>query len=538
MKKIIAKNNIRKMRKITSIVFMGIMVLSASCKKYLDINNNPNAATSATPEVILPQAITGTASTINGYNSYGSQLVGYLANAGGYGGFGSSVTYGFSSSDYQGRWSDTYLNLEDYQTILNETDDQLPLYSYFNAAARIMKAYNFELLVDAYNDVPYTEALKGINQLTTKYDDAKAIYADLSDELDKAISTINEAMKTTGTTINELGASDVLFKGDMNKWKQFANTIKLRLMVRANGKVNFANTSFDPAGFLTEDALINPGYTRDNGKQNPQWQSWAYTYTGGAANKAWMPNKFVFAFYDGRKLYDPYRGEAIYFDFPKTGTNQLGHEGNEVVSSPTGSFWYPGTDRDGTTAGNTTGILKGPNAGYPILLAAESYFLQAEAVVRGLLSTGDAKALFNNGIKASFNYLYKLPDGTFEKDADINGDLAEYMDENAEEYLANFDLATSTDKKIEAIITQKYIALNFIHGHEAWNEYRRTHYPKIVNTAGANAYQTFASTQSQSTRPDRLPTRILYPSAEGSYNSANVPKGISPFNSLIFWALQ
>jgi hypothetical protein len=78
--------------------------------------------------------------------------------------------------------------------------------------------------------------------------------------------------------------------------------------------------------------------------------------------------------------------------------------------------------------------------------------------------------------------------------------------------------------------------LNFVTSHEAWNDYRRTLYPKLVNTAGATAAQTFASKVSQSTRPDRLPTRILYPSTEGSYNSTNVPTGISSFSSLIFWA--
>jgi hypothetical protein len=98
----------------------------------------------------------------------------------------------------------------------------------------------------------------------------------------------------------------------------------------------------------------------------------------------------------------------------------------------------------------------------------------------------------------------------------------------------NYSLATTPAQKLEAIITQKYIALNFIHGHEAWNEYRRTHYPTVV--AGGTATQTFASSVSESTRADKLPTRIMYPTSEGSYNSENVPSGINPFTSLIFWA--
>lgn len=510
------------------------MVFGTSCKKYLDINSNPNSATSesATPQLLLPSALTATASNLNGFNSYGAQLVGYMANAGGYGGFGSSISYNFSAADFSGRWSTTYDILEDYQTILTKTEGDAA-FSYFNAAARIMKAHSYQLLVDAYNDVPYTDALKGSENLTPAYTDAKVIYKDLADQLDKAIATIKTGNSTAGTT--PLGTSDVMFGGDMTKWIQFANTLKLRLILHANGKVTFTNTNFDAAGFLTTDAMINPGYTRDNGRQNPKWNTWAFGYTGSDGNKAWMPNTFVYSFYSGTKLTDPGRGAAIYYKFPNTGTNRLGVEGSSIQSSPSGSFWYPSTNRTGTSAGNTTGVLKGPNAPMPVLTAAESYFLQAEAVVRGILTSGNAATLFNNGIVASFKYLYMLPDGTTA--GNPAADAATYMNDNNTSYLVNFALATTTAQKIEAIITQKYIALNMVNSDEAWNDYRRTHYPIIISTAGATGTQTFASSVSESTAPDKLPTRILYPSSEGSYNSANVPRGISPYTSKIFWAL-
>jgi hypothetical protein len=106
------------MKKLVLYGFMGMMVLGTSCKKYLDVNDNPNQATSATPQLILPQALTATASNLNGFNSYGAQLGGFMANAGGYGGFGSSISYNFSANDHSGRWTATYDNLEDYQAIL------------------------------------------------------------------------------------------------------------------------------------------------------------------------------------------------------------------------------------------------------------------------------------------------------------------------------------------------------------------------------------------------------------------------------------
>ena len=332
------------MKRTLAYLFMGVMVFGTSCKKYLDINNNPNQATSATPQLILPQALTATAANLNGFNSYGAQVAGFMANAGGYGGFGSRVTYSYSANDYSGNWSNTYDNLEDYQAILDQTKGK-PELSYFDAVARIMKAHSFQLLVDTYNDVPYTDALKGANGLSPAYTDAKVIYKDLADELDKAIATINTGDQTPGVT--PLGNSDVMFgkagsvDAQMKLWKQFANTLKLRILLRGNGKVTFSNKTFSQEGFLTQDALINPGYNKDNGRQNPKWNTWAYDYTGADATKSWMPNKFVFAFYNN-KLIDPKRGAAIYYKYPTTGTNQLGFEdNNSVEASPGGSFWYP-----------------------------------------------------------------------------------------------------------------------------------------------------------------------------------------------------
>jgi hypothetical protein len=102
--------------------------------------------------------------------------------------------------------------------------------------------------------------------------------------------------------------------------------------------------------------------------------------------------------------------------------------------------------------------------------------------------------------------------------------------------LTDFAAAVGTAKQTEAIITQKYIALNMVNNNESWNDYRRTGYPTLVNSPSATATQTFASKQSESSRADRLPSRVLYPTSEGSYNTSNVPKGLSPFTSLIFWA--
>jgi len=118
--------------------------------------------------------------------------------------------------------------------------------------------------------------------------------------------------------------------------------------------------------------------------------------------------------------------------------------------------------------------------------------------------------------------------------ADVKALVANYRTLNASNTLVNYKLATTQDQKTEAIITQKYIALNMVNSQEGWNEYRRTGYPSVSGTA---AETTFASKVSQSTRADKLPSRILYPTTEVQYNSANVPSATTDsFTSLIFWA--
>lgn len=520
------------MKRISATLFIGLVVMGTSCKKYFDINSNPNSAGTGTitPQLLLPGALNTTAGSLNSHNTMGAQIGGYMANAGGYGGFGVSFTYSYGSGDFSGLWSTGYDNLNDYQTVLNMTETDASM-SYFNAAARIMKAVNFELLVNTYNDIPYSHALKGSASLNPTYDNGAAIYKSIAEELDKAIATINGAPADA----KALGSSDILFKGDMALWKKYANTVKLRLIVRGKDKVQFSNSTFSGDGFLETNAMINPGYVRDNGKQNPKFASWAFGYTGTSGNKSWMPSTFILAFYNGVKLSDPGRGAATYYKFPNTPTNRLGNEGTGIEAAPDGNFWYPAVKRDGASAGDTTGVLKGSNFGMPALTAAESYFLQAEAVVRGILTSGDAKSLFEKGVTASFDYIYLKPDGS--RSGNPTADADKYMHvQNDGIRLADFDEATTNEQKIEAIITQKYIALNMVNSNESWNDYRRTAYPKLVNSPSATATETFASKVSESSRADRLPARVMYPTSEGSYNTANVPKGISPFTSLIFWA--
>lgn len=535
-------NNIKN--RISIFALLGLVLIIGSCSKYLNVNDNPNEATTSTPEVMLPQALTATAGVANTFNTMGARLGGYMANAGGYGGFGSAVTYSFGTSDYQTCWSGAYDNLTDYQWIINNTNGDLS-YGFYNGAAKIMKAYDFELLVDAYNNVPYTKAFLEQIDLTPTYDDAKIVYDSIYVLLDSAISIINRAQAdldgNSSSNVKNPSSSDVLFGGKMEDWKKLANSLKLRIAVKGkSGGLTF-NNDFDEVGFLDKDAVVNPGYQQADGKQNPFYNSWAYLYNGNTSNAAWIPSEWIASFYDGTKISDDYRGYATFTNYGSSSwaLNQLGIESNDVSKAPGGGGWLP-------YGSLPFGVMKGPGASAPIFTQAESDFLQAEAVlVDGLGVNGEAEDHFNDGILHSYNYLFTDANGSPDWSSDdfygvgvTHTDFYDaYLEDNAGNYLVDYESASSDAERLEAIITQKYIALNMIACNETWDDFRRTGYPKIVNGSSSPTL-SFASTQSTSSRADKLPSRILYPTSEFSYNNGNVPKGINQFTDRIFWDPQ
>jgi hypothetical protein len=523
------------MKKYISAIFITASLLGlSSCKKYLDVNENPNQATTSTPTYVLPNAMEVTARTVVTYHNYGAQTVGYMVNAGGFGGWGTIFTYNYTTSENTGLWTSVYGNLRDYQYILTSTQGN-PNQLYFNAIARIMRAFDYQMLVDEYGNVPYTDALKGAEALTPKYDDAAAIYQDLVAQLNQAITDINTANAGTQLTVS---TSDIMFGGNMASWKRFANTLKLRILLRASNSslTAFVNTnlaSFNSAdGFLDEDATISPGYIVTAGKQNQMWETYHSNNAGTQSGfgRQFIPSRYVLSFYNGGHLTDTRRAALTYANGINVPANQLGNENNPPVALSGTPAWYIG-GTDYASAPNTLGVLKGRTMRQPILLLAESNFLLAEAALKGYALAGTALTNFNAGVTASFRYLDKDVSGSVGAAVPAT-EFTAYQAANAGNYLADYSLATTDAQRLEAIITQKYIALNFIHGHEAWSEFRRTGYPAV---SGTDATTTFASALSQSSRADRLPVRLIYPTSEYTYNPNNAPADINPFTSRIFW---
>jgi hypothetical protein len=519
-----------------SILAVAGLVLLNACD--LDINDDPNRATGTlvTPNFIFPAVVATTVyNTVNYYNySSGAYFVGHQTPGDGIAGFGDVYTYSLSSGFVPNAWIRVFDDLRDLQTIIRK-GEEAPQYVVYGAISHVWKVLNYQLLVDEYGDVPYLEGLDGgSGNFTPKYDKGADVYKYLVEELDGAIKVLQANIGTTGlAALNK--STDPVFQGNLTKWIQFANNLKLKLLVRARGTeidsfVQSAFGTFSSEGFLKDNVLANPGYQKGV-QENPVWEFYHSSITGGrsTASSYYLPTFYVFTFYNGPKLNDPVRGALTYKNFPETPVWKLGDESPDRPHSDLYT-WFVG-EGAGLTASDSKGIVKSRTASAPVLLAAETYFLLAEAAVYGHAVDGDAKSNFEKGIEASFAYLDLYGENTDISNIDVAEEVADYLKLNDGSYLANFDKATTTEQKLEAIITQKYVALNILGSGEAWTEFRRTGYPAI---SGTDPSTTFVSTQSSSPRADKLPIRLIYPINEQNLNE-NAPKIRDGFTNPIFW---
>src|SRR5690606_1447567 len=146
-------------------------------------------------------------------------------------------------------------------------------YSAYKVISNVIKGFQYQLLVDIYGDIPYTEANQRGENPTPAYDDAETIYKDVIAKLTEA------AIQVGNLPVNaeNPGDSDIIFGGDMVRWAQFANTVKLRMLVRMSntGQTSYINEEIakitaNGHGFITEDVTSNPGYSNDQeARQSP-----------------------------------------------------------------------------------------------------------------------------------------------------------------------------------------------------------------------------------------------------------------------------
>ncbi|KLT64680.1 SusD/RagB family nutrient-binding outer membrane lipoprotein [Pedobacter sp. BMA] len=510
-------------------IIKGIAVLSlaiavSGCEKnFLEINDNPNTPTTTTPELVLPAALAATGGVVNNsFNILGNLLAGNWAQSPDFAFYQPQETYAFTSGTYNTVWTNIYADaLNDFRYV--ETQSAASGKVNAQAIARIMQAYNFQILVDTWGDVPYTEALKGTDLLTAKYDKAEDIYDGILSTIDASIAIIN----TTATGDNPSTTSDIVFGNGtvttapavaMNKWIRFANTLKLRVLLRQSlipsraakvtaGFATLAGKTFLAAG---ENVGVNPGYLNQAGKYSPLYGAIGFQVNGSETSnyQATRGNKYAVDFLLANA--DP-RVELLYR--PAV---------SPVVAGTTYVGVYPGTTAT-TTARKDNFSPVGPgvlpastNNGFAkpayLMTAAEGFFLQAEAILKGYLPGGAAAAqtAYQTGIQESFKLLGST------------AAAATTYYTTSTQPLVSWAAATAAGRQFEAIIVQKWVSNNGFNGLEAWTEYRRTGFPANLPIGINNA------------SGGKLPLRIPYPQNELANNGANVPV-IDIFTNKIFW---
>lgn len=456
--------------------FVMILVLGNACTKNFEkINTNPVLVTK---DIIQPSMLFTAALKNPIFSSYNSSIFkeycGYYSNQ-------ASGTI-FQDRDWSGPFSygGDLINISE---VIRLTAGNPKLVNQ-NAMARIWKVWLFQQLTDAYGDVPYFEALHGVEEVVNqpKYDTQKAIYTDMLKELKEAAAQLN-----TDPALSSFGNADLLFSGNTDKWKRFGNSLRLRLAIRIRyadavlAKQHITEVINAP---LIDNNSLNARLTTINGtdvnNRNPLYN----TYVNNSGYPFWVgftvtqellkrtdPRLPIYAnpALDG----SGYRGRPI---------SLLGPEKPRYAESSTATL--PLFFRD---------------AVYPIMVmsTAEVYFLRAEAALAGM-SSENTEQMYRNGITAS---------------------LAQYgVSASASTDYLNSPAGTlaggTTEGNLEDIIVQKWLAM-YHQSTEAWAEWRRTGYPKIWT--GSDVGSTNGN----------IPRRLTYPLSEYSLNQANVTEAAS-----------
>lgn len=542
------------MNKLAKLLFAAALTtMVSSCESFLDVNDNPNQATVVTPDQLLGNALTVTAANYTNYNAFTNFMTGYQAKSNAVSGYTEERTYNFSSTYQQGLWSGTYDNLNDYNLIQTLGATTHPNHA---AIARIMKVYNFLLLVDEYGDIPYTEALRGKGNITPKYDAAESIYRDFIVQLKGAVADIDAA-----TSAVKPGPEDVVFGGGtagMNQWKRFANSLRLRILLRQSSTPDAARNAYvrtemtalqteaaASGGFITADVNVQPGYAASSGQQNPFYNINGFAV--GSANttstyRFLLPTKYLvnlFVNNSDPRITQEYR--PVGATATSAGTYVGSNLGESVIPSPTTGSTFQAA-LTGSPAGTFAGtFLRGANQPTTLMLLAEHLFSKSEAESRGLL-TGDAKADYLAGIQASFQTTFRNAPAPTPSNRLVNGgdidptsNYNKYLAANVGNGLVDWDATTTrnTDtygtittgtrsvSTLEKILTQKFLAENTIAGTEAWADFRRTLLPRVPVSI-------------QASTPGQFAKRLLYPQSEINTNRANVPLTTTQFDR-IFW---
>lgn len=432
----------------------------------------------------------------------------------------------------------------------------------YYAISLIMKGLYYQMYSDVFGMVPYSEASNPDITLP-KYDAMKDVYSGVIEELDTAVSLIGNNT-TTGSGNQVLTDNDLFFGGDMQSWKKLANSLKLRMALRAHGAAgeNFSAAAASSAisgGVLGEQNALLQRHNAGN-----TWASavygdvWGPFYSGGHWNLGFA---MVDALRDNndpriKTMAQPSKGGSISVTLPTEGENvalidkhiaflkgTLDDAGAQYTIEKTATALNIEMPADVNYVGFPTRVNSRPKPylhtdlfskpsdivvnprsaseifPWIVMTAGDSHLMVAEAIVKGLAS-GNAQQHYQTGIRKSME-LWTVPEG----------EIADF--------LANEDMAQlngSTAQNLEKIATQRWLA-NFTNGAEAWAIVRDSGYPSELYSGVSDPELHALGT----TLNGAFPQRMRY--GGGAYNtngdnvsSANSVQGPDLQGTKLWWA--
>lgn len=469
-----------KLFRYITLTFAALFAVSACTDDFDEMNTSPNDPTSISPQFLLPYAIESSVDRYWGHrirferlNLDGAVLWMHYLSRNIYSNEGDnySVSPALIANNWKGFYNDGLVNFQRIITISGE-GGETPNPNY-EGVALVMRSWVFSILTDCYGAIPYSEALKGTAEeaiYSPVYDSQEAVYAGLLNDLKLA----NEKLTVGGSAI----AGDILYSGDILKWKKFANSLRLRLANRQAAKKPAESQAI--MAEIIGDAATYPVFTSNDDNATLKHTSVL------PSNNEWHQVMVQ----DGRTDWNISETLADKL-------NSLNDTRITVYAQPNSTGEYSGIPNGLPDAIATTYLSTASKLGAYFMDAAapsvvmtlsELNFILAEAALDGDIA-GDAQTYFEAGIKASYEqYALTVPT----------------------DYYANVGAATK-----EKVIEQKWIAL-FGQGIEAWTEYRRTGFPVLPRDSRA----VFDN-------DGVLPTRIRYPSSEESLNGDNEKAGVT-----------
>lgn len=353
---------------------------------------------------------------------------------------------------------------------------------------RIIRAYLFQSLTDTYGDIPYFEANKGYTDqlMTPHYDPQQKIYEDLFKELQEAATSLSGAKVLP---VN----SDIVYKGDVSKWKKFAYSLMLRMGLRIQ-KADPVN-----AKKWIETAIAG-------GVMTSKADNFVVAYTTQLAGTGTTSNGVPHIFISSSYI-TTYRLTSAFVDSLKNRNDPrtpvfcmreklpltFYQEGDHTPANQRGrKQWDNLTPRDSCSVSNikTLGRYDAP---YIHLSHAQVQFQLAECVVRGII-TGDAKAYYENGVKSAMDELSIFgPDGVI-----TPAQQTAYLQQNP--YVPA--------DALKMIATQYWLETHY-NWYETWANMRRTGLPDLYSQLDLTLSANLGA---------QLPRRLYYPRAEYASN--------------------